>query len=320
VGEATSGGDFHGLLANNTSVITNSAAVEEWAKTTVEVHLEHSKTGHSRYINMAGITVESKLETAEAIRDCWWDSGIQTSTSEEGELLIERPDFWVVKVTMLGMEEPEFDVFLQWLAHPERSSGVSKYAKDSIAYAKMRYKPRGVLSQAKKHVHIAGGRAASSVVRKALKETKQFLRELKEGDGFRGLTAAQAEAMVSVVPGPLLVSSQHRLMGLQPSSTYETMKELLTDACLEVGTADPHLSLQQRAVAKWTNHSLRRGADTTARRTKLIELFGREVVTIEEIDLYFGWHEEEMSKDMQIHYSTLTLRERLKQARITCMT
>ena len=99
-----------------------------------------------------------------------------------------------------------------------------------------------------------------------------------------------------------------------------TMKQLLTLACDQVGVNDPHMSAQQRAVAKWTNHSLRRAADTTARRTKLVTDHGRAIVTTEEIDLYFGWHEEELSKDMQIHYSTLSLLERISQARLTCMT
>ena len=38
-----------------------------------------------------------------------------------------------------------------------------------------------------------------------------------------------------------------------------------------------------------------------------------------EIDLLFGWNEAEMSKDMQMRYAKMSLRERIKQARITCM-
>jgi hypothetical protein len=125
--------------------------------------------------------------------------------------------------------------------------------------------------------------------------------------------------MATVVPAPLMLSTQHMLMGVAPSSTYETMKELLTKACDEVYTQDPYLSAQLRQTSKWSNHSLRRAADTIARRTRLATDHGREAVTKEEIDIYFGWHEAELSKDMQIHYATLSLRERLAQARITCM-
>ena len=74
-----------------------------------------------------------------------------------------------------------------------------------------------------------------------------------------------------------------------------------------------------RAVAAWTNHSWRRLADTTARRTRLDTRFGRDVVEPWEIDLLFGWNEAEMEKEMQLHYAAMGLLDRIKQARITCM-
>ena len=36
-----------------------------------------------------------------------------------------------------------------------------------------------------------------------------------------------------------------------------------------------------------------------------------------EIDIYFGWHEKILLKDMQAHYSAMSVRERFKKARIT---
>ena len=39
----------------------------------------------------------------------------------------------------------------------------------------------------------------------------------------------------------------------------------------------------------------------------------------DEIDLYFGWKEKILKKAMQMHYATMGLRERLEQARITCL-
>ena len=214
------------------------------------------------------------------------------------------------------MDLAELEMFTEWLLDPARSSGIRTHAKASASYARVRHKAMSAGSQAKRHVNIAGGRSDSREVKKALAEVKTFLIQLKEGR----LPSEQAADMASVVPGPLLISTQHPLMGIQPSSTYATMKQLLTAACDAVGAHDPHMSSQQRAVAKWTNHSLRRAADTTARRTKLVTEHGREIVTTQEIDLYFGWHEEELSKDMQIHYSTLSLQERIRQARLTCMT
>ena len=60
--------------------------------------------------------------------------------------------------------------------------------------------------------------------------------------------------------------------------------------------------------------SARRLADTTARR------FRADMdVTEAEIDLYFGWHEKVLLKEMQRHYAAMIIRERMKQARITGM-
>ena len=174
----------------------------------------------------------------------------------------------------------------------------------------------GTASQAKKHVMIAGGRANSESIREALQEAKRWA--VKR---FRGrLEPEEAEKLVATVPVALLLSTQHMLMGIAPGSTSTTMKELMEAACDAVGDTDPLMSAQLKKTAKWTNHSWRRCADTTARRTKGDTSHGREPVTTQEIDIFFGWHEMELSHDMQIHYSTLSLFERIRQARITCMT
>ena len=190
------------------------------------------------------------------------------------------------------------------------------HAKATQRAARDRSKAQGTGSQAKKHVNIAGGRGASEVIRLAYLEARDFVRELMSDR----ISADEADAMVAVVPAPLLLSTQHMLSGLDPGSTTSTMKDLLTTACESVGAEDPHFSAQLKAEAKWTNHSLRRAADTEARRSKDVTEHGRKPVTTQEIDLYFGWHEMELSKDMQIHYSTLSMAERLQQARITCLT
>jgi hypothetical protein len=280
------------------------------------VRLEHSKTGHPRYVDIAGETVNSKLRLAKYLRLYWEEVGIETDSVEEGRLTIVRPDAWVVKITMLGMKSDDVEQLIAWLGKAKRSAGVRAYAKASQRAARDRFKPQGTGSQAKKHVNIAGGRGASLELSGAYSEARAFIRQLMADR----ITEEEADEMISVVPRPLVISTQHPLVGLDPGSTSRTMKELLTSACDAVGANDPHLSAQLRAEAKWSSHSLRRAADTEARRSKDITEHGRKPVTASEIDLFFGWHEEELSKDMQIHYSTLSLAERLSQARITCMT
>jgi len=107
-------------------------------------------------------------------------------------------------------------------------------------------------------------------------------------------------------------------MPLAVSSTHTTVKELLTSAC-EIANRlepDPDMSTQERKDAKLTNHSLRRCSDANARRDMNVSRPDRRPVSEREIDIVHGWHELELSKDMQLHYATLVLRERIQRARI----
>ena len=42
-------------------------------------------------------------------------------------------------------------------------------------------------------------------------------------------------------------------------------------------------------------------------------------VTEDQIDIYFGWHEKVLLKAMQVHYASLSIRERMLLAKITGM-
>ena len=42
-------------------------------------------------------------------------------------------------------------------------------------------------------------------------------------------------------------------------------------------------------------------------------------VTVDEIDIHFGWNERVLLKAMQIHYASMSIRERMKHAKITGM-
>ena len=50
-----------------------------------------------------------------------------------------------------------------------------------------------------------------------------------------------------------------------------------------------------------------------------VQASGREEreVSEAEIDLFFGWHESILLKEMQRHYEAMGIRARMKQARIT---
>ena len=77
---------------------------------------------------------------------------------------------------------------------------------------------------------------------------------------------------------------------------------------------DPDLDLPPGQPGKWSTHSLRRLADTTARQ--YMEYTG---ATEDQIDIFFGWHEKVLLKAMQVHYASLSIRERMLLAKITGM-
>jgi hypothetical protein len=43
------------------------------------------------------------------------------------------------------------------------------------------------------------------------------------------------------------------------------------------------------------------------------------VASEDQIDIYFGWHERVLLKAMQVHYASLSIRERMQLAKITGM-
>jgi hypothetical protein len=100
------------------------------------------------------------------------------------------------------------------------------------------------------------------------------------------------------------------------SRAFAPTKELLTKAW-EAANADPldpdpDLDVDARREPRWATHSLRRLADTIARRFR--EQTG---VTEAMIDIYFGWHEKILLKAMQTHYAAMSIRERMDRAKIT---
>ena len=315
VGEAVGAGDFHGLMANNTSIVSHPEfAAQKWSREVVELKLEHSKTGAPRYLDLAGTTQLTEQPVADALRRYWREAGMTVVVDDRsagGGARIERPDYWVVRVCFLGMgQQGASSEFSRFMAAVKSSAvpAIQEVKSATMSYARQRMKADGPGSQAKKYVNIAGGAASSSAVREAVEE----------------MNRAGLGAFVSVVPGPLIratlgFSVTH--MPLSTNSTFGTVKELLTDACKKANeqTLDPDLDLQGLLEADWNNHSLRRLSDTTARRYMKDTRFGREPVEPWEIDAYHGWNEAEMAKDMQMHYSQMSLRERIKQARITCM-
>ena len=75
---------------------------------------------------------------------------------------------------------------------------------------------------------------------------------------------------------------------------------------------DPDRDVELGRVAKWTTHSLRRLADTVARRD-----MASTGTSEAEIDIYFGWQEKVLLKAMQRHYEAMSVASRMTKAKIT---
>ena len=207
------------------------------------------------------------------------------------------------------MSKDDLETFVAWLGDERRCLAIRAEAKYSIEAARRRYKAEGISTQNKKYVNIAGGRASSSALRDALMD---LLRS--------GLLTSEEQA--SIVMGPLLRSTAGAHITLMPfatSSTHGVTKELMGDAFIRANATspDPDFDLQGLLKPDFSNHSWRRLADSQARRDMNVTENGRTSVSKEEIDLFFGWHEMELSQDMQLHYATLSLAERIHKARIT---
>jgi hypothetical protein len=302
-GESVGGGDLHGLLANNTSIIKAPDGKEY-----VELRLEHSKTGHSRYVTMAGVTEHSKIRIADTMRAFWEVTGVSTVTMPQAGFMVTRPDAWVVKVSTNGIEPSTFEEFMTWLQRPERCAAIKEHAAASCLKGRERYKAEGAGSQTKRYINIAGGKSNSLELTVAFEEIAAA--------GFI------PRDRLSIVMAPFIRSTMGAKvtwMPLVPSSTYGTIKELLELAHADSNKVnpDPDFDLQGQLVADFSNHSLRRLADTEARKKMNVTTGGRQPVTKDEIDLWFGWHEMELSKDMQLHYATMDLATRILQSRIT---
>eukprot|EP00900_Chrysochromulina_parva_P007415 jgi/Chrpa1/16675/Chrysochromulina_OHIO_Genome00022815-RA len=97
-------------------------------------------------------------------------------------------------------------------------------------------------------------------------------------------------------------------------ATTEILTKAWQAGFVEGVSQDPDLDLAPGAMPKWSTHSLRRLGDTVARRYRHVT-----GVTADQIDIYFGWQEKILLLAMQVHYASLSIRERMNTAKITGM-
>lgn len=308
IGEVCGGGDGHGVLANEVCVLTDPREQPgSMGHRVVELWLEHSKTGFSRYLDYAGTTQGVRLQAADHMLGYFSHAGFKVITTVQNGITVQRPDYWVLRVSLLGLGEVGVDRLLKWA---ERS-GIRAIEKGQRSLqlgslARQRHVARGAGSQEKRYINLMGAPRS-------------------DPDLDRGLAALELKGFkATITPGPLLLSTtggsrpKHRPMPLAVSTAFAPTKELLEKSYLRANAdpadTDPDLDLRAGEAAKWSTHSLRRLANTTARRHRK-----QTGATSDEIDLYFGWQERILKKAMQVHYAAMSILERMSLAKITGM-
>ena len=316
VGEATGGGEYHGLLANNINVATPLGSVDP-ADETIEAYLEDSKMKFDRYVAYFSVTRGPlKLNSGRYLRELWKSNGLVLITSVIDGLRVTKPDYFVVRVSLLGLTKtPEDDGrggktrSLQDLItalSKTREPVVAAHAKTSIHTAKSRFisKTHG---EPMRYVNIAGGARHGVEVERAVAWAKEV--------GFGSFT--------NVVPGPLLRATDgngSRLthMPLQPRSTYAHLTNALVKAyhiSRAMSEPDPELDLMGRDPEEdpsFGNHGNRRKSDRIARETA--EVTG---ATEGMIDDQYGWDQAARRKKQQLHYAGRI--DRARRAKVTMM-
>ena len=307
VGETLAGGDYHGLLANNFYILQRlDEAGLPTGRSSTEAFLEHSKTGHSRYINALGLSLgPAQVRLEEFLKEYWRAAGFAIRARHEAGFLVTGPDYVVVRVSLVALSQSrEEDLERLGLLARVLKISESKEARRWADYSLLRARERLLAdSLEKKYINVVGGPSDS-------REVDQVAREL---------LLAGFEEHVSIVPGPLMRATHGRDMGfthmpLQPSSTYDLLHECLPRA-FELANAtspDPELDLRGLPEPLWGHHSNRRGADTVARHT--MHLTG---ATERDIDMIFGWNEHLARAVMQLHYESSMDRDR--RSRVTSM-
>ena len=280
VGEALGADGGHGFYANDAAIQLDASRLPP-LDLTVEVKVGSSKTGLGRTVCFVGRTGSTELQTADILRQYWQTWNIHTTTVNDGGFVIERPDYWVLRVSLvdMGLEEQ------QRLEERLRTSAVEEVRQ----HAAVSKKYMGALRRARtldpcrRFVNISGGALQSEAVQGAL----SWLRE--EGFGRWG----------NVVKGPMfraMADPRHGShMPLQVDSCYKDMVAALklageaTIRLHEAGDVDPEL--ERDAISEgyhWSSHSLRRRADKVARNTQRLLVAAGVAHPTELIDYFFG--------------------------------
>ena len=297
IGEVADHGQGHGIAANNMRLIQGPDG------DVLDIRIEDSKTGHSRYVDIAGTA--GGLQMSDLARRYWAEAGFEVETGTIAGMRYSCPDFWVVRFSLKGFDESRLGHFLRVLQHSS-SASARIHSRTTETEMVRRLKATGPKSSLKKFVNVAGGPRGSP-------QLSGLIVELK-AQGYGDL--------VHFVPGPLILSTSGKritLMPLSSGSTFESTKSLLTKAAHDANAVrsdpDPQIDMTVEELlqtAKWGTHSFRHMADKL-----LVQYCKAKGIDLDLIKVVLGWEENKRKKEMVNHYDQTSVYERVQRARIT---
>ena len=314
IGELMDWGHAHGVSANNVRIVTIDTAAREagMPSTFVDIFVETSKTGNPRYTGCVG-TSASGVSVARYLREYWAEFGVPLIVEKRGSFTVEQPDFFVVRVNLMGLRMPQKGAEGEPAGRMVDLIGalsvcgetVRKHLGTTTRRMRERVAASGPGSEGKKWVNVCFGRESDVELKKVC--------DLLSSRGFES----------RVVEGPFITStagygkhSKATPMPLLSASIYGNTKEYLIKAALMANAEelDPDFDYPTSEIESmlWGTHSLRRLFDTVA-----LEYAEDHGLDKEKVQAMAGWREAERAKDMSTHYDENQLRKRVKAYMVT---
>ena len=163
------GGDYHGLLAINVKILRRldsdgKPGDEEF----VEVMIEHSKTGHQRWITAVGTSLgPAKVRLADHLRAYWRQAGFVIATRDEAGFRVESPNYCVLRVSVVALSDsPSGDGARIDILESVLRRSTSEEARRWASYSTLRAKQRlDGDSLEKRYINVIGGAADSEQIK-----------------------------------------------------------------------------------------------------------------------------------------------------------
>ena len=264
----------------------------------VEATTETSKTKVGRCFTMVGRSKgPAAVDLAGALRALWAQCQFDIVSFVEEGWRVERPDFWVVQVPLLGVtvSQTKMDAIRRWLG----GAGATKIARvREVATAllsefadKVRVKEPDA---EKMFVNVMGGKKGDPELKLAREEL------------------ARAGIGTELTKGPLVFKTRGKTKGarkdsvwypqpLQVASTYAFLHRVLDKAYENLKERDPEFHMKlggDRDEPHFAHNSWRRLAATHAEATLVAKRCSKD-----DVELQMGWLLRKHSKEMRLHYA-----------------